>query len=104
MIAEKKPPHMKRPCGDCPFRRDTPPGWLGEARAREILSVSSFVCHKDHAMQCAGHMLLKGEHNAFVQIAQRLGIQLDLSGHEVVFEDASSWIAHHSAPFVQPPR
>ena len=88
-------PYMKRPCRDCPFRTDAPRGWLGTSRAREILAADSFVCHKKRVMQCAGHMLLRGERNAFVRAANGLGIELDLCGHEVVFESDARWLAHH---------
>lgn len=53
-----KLPHIKKPCRDCPFRKDTLKGWLGEERIREIITADSFVCHKKTDMQCAGHMLV----------------------------------------------
>ncbi|WP_321388706.1 DUF6283 family protein [Alcaligenes phenolicus] len=70
--------HIKKPCLDCPFRKDTLQGWLGKDRMTEILAADSFVCHKKTDMQCAGHMLLNAQDNAFVRLADRLGIQLDL--------------------------
>jgi len=89
-------PHMKRPCRDCPFRKDTLRGWLGKERMEEILSEDSFVCHKRTDMQCAGHMLIKGADSAFVRLAGRLKIPLDLCGREVVFAKASECIDHHT--------
>lgn len=68
--------HIKKPCLDCPFRKDTLQGWLGKDRMTEILAADSFVCHKKTDMQCAGHMLLNAQDNAFVRLADRLGIQL----------------------------
>lgn len=62
-------PNMKTPCQDCPFRKDAVKGWLGADRMRDILAAESFVCHKETDMQCAGHMLVKGEENAFVRRA-----------------------------------
>jgi hypothetical protein len=70
-------------------------GWLGEERMREILSARSFVCHKDTSRQCAGHMLIKGMENDFVQLANRLAIPLKLSGNELIFETESACIEHH---------
>jgi len=84
------------PCQDCPFRKDTLQGWLGKDRMTEILAADSFVCHKKTDMQCAGHMLLNGQDNAFVRLADRLGIQLDLAGREQVFESKAACIEHHS--------
>ncbi|KZN20479.1 MULTISPECIES: DUF6283 family protein [Pseudomonas] len=90
-----KLPHIKKPCRDCPFRKDTLKGWLGEERMTEILAADSFVCHKKTYMQCAGHMLINDAANGFVRLAGRLGIELDLSGKEHVFESRDACIAHH---------
>ncbi|MEQ0863859.1 DUF6283 family protein [Pseudomonas aeruginosa] len=92
----KRLPHIKAPCRDCPFRKDTLEGWLGEPRMREILAADSFVCHKKTTMQCAGHMLINANANGFVRLAERLGIQLDLSGRELVFDSQADCIKHHS--------
>lgn len=91
-----KLPHIKKPCRDCPFRKDTLKGWLGEERATVILAADSFVCHKKTDMQCAGHMLINGEDNAFVRIAAKLDITLDLTGGDQVFESKAECIAHHA--------
>ncbi len=61
-----------------------------------ILQERSFVCHKKTHLQCAGHMLIRGEQNDFVQMANRLKIPLELSGRELVFDTESECIAHHS--------
>ena len=50
-------PHVKKPCKDCPFRKDSLQGWLVKERMAKILEQQSFVCHKKHDLQCAGHML-----------------------------------------------
>lgn len=94
-MSTARPPHMQKPCKDCPFRKDSLEGWLGEERMRNILKQSSFVCHKKHERQCAGHMLLV-EHNAFVQVAARMGIPLKLDGRDLVFDTESECIAHHA--------
>jgi hypothetical protein len=91
-----KLPHIKKPCKDCPMRKDTTKGWLGETRMREILRAESFVCHKKKSMQCAGHMLIKGEENVFVAVAGRLGIKLDLAGADTVFQSKTACIEHHA--------
>lgn len=91
-----KLPHCKHPCGDCPFRKDTYKGWLGSARMRSILDSDSFTCHKNNDLQCAGHMLIKGEENAFVALAKRLYISLPLKGRELIFDNNQDCIDHHS--------
>jgi len=88
-------PNVKKPCSNCPFRKDSQKGWLGAERMREILSYTSFVCHKKTTLQCAGHMLIKGDENAFVQIAERLGVDPNLSGSDLVFETEEDCINHH---------
>lgn len=62
----------------------------------EILAADSFVCHKKTDMQCAGHMLINGQDNAFVRLADRLRIPLDLTGDEEVFQRKEDCIEHHS--------
>lgn len=62
----------------------------------EILESDAFVCHKKTDLQCAGHMLIKGNENAFVRIAAAMGLELELSGRELVFQNQSDCIEHHS--------
>lgn len=91
-----KLPHVKKPCRDCPFRKDVMEGWLGEERMAEIVAADSFVCHKKTDYQCAGHMLLRGNRNAFVSLAKRMNITLPLSGQNLVFESVDACIEHHA--------
>jgi hypothetical protein len=95
MLKLMKLPHIKKPCRQCPFRKDAPKGWLGADRMTEILAADSFVCHKKTSMQCAGHMLINGDSNGFVRLAGRMDITLDLSGREQVFESLDACIEHH---------
>lgn len=95
--AMSKLPHIKKPCRDCLFRKDTLQGWLGKDRATEILAADSFVCHKKTDMQCAGHMLINGQDNAFVRLAHRLRIPLELTGSEQVFDSKAACIEHHTS-------
>ena len=88
-----KLPHQRKPCNDCPFRMDCLKGWLN--RMPEILAGDSFVCHKNNKLQCAGHMLIKGGANAFVQLAGRFGITLRLKGRELIFETEAECVEHH---------
>ncbi len=70
-------------------------GWLGEDRMTEILKARSFVCHKKQHLQCAGHMLIKGNENDFVDLANRLRMDLELTGRELVFDSDQECIEHH---------
>ena len=91
-------PNVKKPCKDCPFRKDSLEGWLGRDRMTEILDDDTFVCHKTLEgirLQCAGHMLINGNDNGFVRLAGRLGIDLELSGRELVFDTRQACIDHH---------
>lgn len=88
--------HITSPCGQCPFRKDSLKGWLGSSRMEGILNQSSFVCHKRMDKQCAGFMLMKGQESTYVQLAGRLGFELDLQGQDLVFESKAACIKHHS--------
>jgi len=89
-------PNVKKPCKDCPFRKDSMKGWLGTDRMTEILDSDTFVCHKKMDLQCAGHMLLLKKENIFYRMAQAMKIDLGLSGEELVFDNKKDCINHHS--------
>jgi len=88
-------PHVKKPCAGCPFRKDTVKGWLGKERMQGILKQESFVCHKRHDKQCAGHMMITGTVNAFVRLAGHMGIPLNLTGQKLVFDTPQDCAEHH---------
>jgi hypothetical protein len=90
-----KLPHMKSPCPDCPMAKDCLKGWLGSERMEEILTAGTFVCHKRNDLQCAGHMLMRGEDNEFVELAGRFKMELPLTGQERVFDTMAECIKHH---------
>ena len=91
-----KLPYMNSPCPDCPFTAKCMEGWLGEERIKEILSADTFVCHKRHDLQCAGHMIIKGDANTFVRLADRLGIPVALTGQDKVFNTEQECVEHHT--------
>ena len=91
-----KLPHMKKPCQNCPFLKNTLKGWLGKDRMIEIINCNSFVCHKTPSMQCAGFMILLGMQSSFVTLAYRMGIKLPLKGRGLVFDSVEDCINHHS--------
>lgn len=88
-------PHMKKPCPDCPFTKDCLKAWLGSERMEEILAAETFVCHKRKDLQCAGHMIIRGNDNQFVLMAKRLKLPIPLTGQERVFDTMAECIAHH---------
>jgi len=92
-----KLPNIKAPCKDCPFRKDAPEGWLGEERIINILAASSFTCHKTSRtrLQCAGHMIIKGDENDFVLMAKRLSLETGIKGHDLIFDTKNECIEHH---------
>ena len=75
-------------------------GWLGEDRMRELIEAPSFTCHKTTnrakgRLQCAGHMLLLGKGNQFVEVAALLNVDLKLVGEDLIFDSAEDCIEHH---------
>ncbi len=94
--------HMKSPCAQCPFRKDSQKGWLGKDRMTEITQAESFVCHKttlgaiNERKQCAGHMILMKESNQFVQVANHFNLNLGLQNKESVFDSPEDCINHHT--------
>lgn len=104
-----KIPICKKPCSNCPFRKDSLKGWLGKSRAQEIADSDSFVCHKtvnysdleserdlNNRKQCAGFMILKKDEALAVSWAKVLSINLDLKGFSLVFDSKEDFIKHHS--------
>lgn len=89
-------PYVKKPCKECPFKKDTLKHWLGKYRISEILKQTSFVCHKKTNLQCSGHMQLLGSKNNFVELADRLNIKLNLIGSNLIFDSESDCIDHHT--------
>jgi|VirMetMinimDraft_7_1064189.scaffolds.fasta_scaffold126634_1 hypothetical protein len=93
--------HMKSPCAKCPFRKDSAEGWLGKDRMAGIVKAESFVCHKTTSgtnqdrKQCAGHMILMGERNAFVRSAKAFKFNLGLQNRELIFDSPEDCINHH---------
>lgn len=53
-----------RPCGDCPWRRDALPGWLGSLTIDEWLRATHgearIDCHTLRGVQCAGAAIYRG--------------------------------------------
>jgi hypothetical protein len=108
---------LKRPCSNCPFRKDTGRNFaLGADRLDEIMASSAFQCHKtvdydhfddpekrsgDRPQQCAGLMALldaEDQPNQIMQVASRLGC-LDTSqlNHSEAYASFADAYAAHCA-------
>lgn len=101
---------LTRPCTECPFRTDSPSGWLGARRARDITRAlteqdRSFECHlttgQRRAQHCAGALILLdtlGTPNQLTRIASRLGLYSArrLTDRKAVFTTPGAFITHHT--------
>ena len=109
---------VKKPCKDCPFRKDSLDRWLGKDRAQEIadsLERHSFPCHKTvkygtkkplkDTSYCAGAVLIQikdiesgGQLGDLLQIGERLGLfdRNTYSGGELIFDSFAEFVKHHT--------
>lgn len=104
--------NKKKPCANCPFKKDTLKGWLGKERAteinRDVMTDKTFHCHKtlqdkSNKKICAGSMILlekqKGLDSNFIfRIGKHLGLisEIDKSEFDKVFDNSSDFIEHHT--------
>lgn len=89
-------PYAKGPCGQCPFRKESLKSWLGGVRASEIANSTSFVCHKNTTLQCAGHMVVCENNNEFVKSAEAMfGEKIQIKNMAVLFDTPDQFINHH---------
>lgn len=74
--------HPKKPCAECPWRRDVPVGHFPPARYRALantawdMSSHIFACHKsadETPMACAGFILRGARHNLMLRLAYSRG-------------------------------
>lgn len=106
--------HLKKPCSECPFRREAPAGWLGPWTVFEILQVigrSAFACHRTVTESfnedqpglesCAG-MAIFLNNNLEVSRNESNRRHQDLlkrSPHaKTVFSNRGEFAAHHQPP------
>jgi len=107
---------LKRPCGNCPFRKGQGEKFnLGTKRVLEIVNATAFQCHKtvdydrwedtlgrqgEKPQQCAGLMSLLHRaklDNQIMQIAQRIGgVTFDDLDHTHVYENIADALEAHS--------
>jgi hypothetical protein len=102
-------PYMKKPCNNCPFRKDSKQGWLGLKRIKEILKQDTFVCHKTleyddegnnlnntTLKQCAGHMIHRKELNVFYRLLKIIKLENTIKGHNLIFSSTKELMKHHN--------
>jgi hypothetical protein len=57
-VGSRKPAQHKKPCSDCPWRRDATAGWLGTLSADEWIQAAhgeaKIDCHVNLPWQCVG--------------------------------------------------
>jgi hypothetical protein len=106
-----KVPYMKKPCENCPFRKDsTGIKFLGKERAEEISlqnQQEGFVCHKtvDYSKgrdddggqrrQCAGALILAqktGSRQPFLQAYEYLVGEMELFDKDVIADTYEEFI------------
>jgi hypothetical protein len=101
---------LKKPCSNCPFRKDTSKGWLGKRRAKQIsedIKDLSFSCHKttynDKVKEafCVGAIILSGKESYMGNKSIRIGAILgvfdpdSIKGHDKIFDSYIEFINHH---------
>lgn len=92
---EKSKRYRRKPCVDCPWRRDAvgefpPEAFVVSAHTAYDMSDSTFSCHSsgsDKPATCAGFLLRGAEHNISVRLGLIMG-KIDLSqvnddGHDL---------------------
>ncbi len=91
--------HVK-PCSDCPFLKDCPPGWLGGGHPDEWVSDA----HGDAVMQCHTRTSTNGTpwqcagaatYRANVGKMPRSAEALRLPKSEAVFANREEFLEHH---------
>jgi len=72
--------YCKKPCAECPWRRDVKPGKFPAERFRVLagtavdLAGTIFACHmstEEKPVACAGFLLQQGAHNMVVRMARQ---------------------------------
>jgi hypothetical protein len=85
-----------RPCGDCPWRRDALPGWLGSLSARDWLAAAhgeaTADCHTLAGPQCAGLAIYRA--NVLKRPRNPAALTLP-ADREAVFARPDEFLNHH---------
>jgi hypothetical protein len=85
-----------RPCGDCPWRRDALPGWLGslspEAWVAAARGEAIAECHTRTGAQCAGFAIFRTNICKVPRDPEALRLPAD---RETVFATAPEFLNYH---------
>ena len=111
--------NMTQPCGECPFRKTSPAGWLGPWTAEEIVEIAKyepFACHRtipdgfepeeedpwDHTLMehCVGATILLNNSYALsldelVREHQEKLKELPEEAKQAIFTWPHEFVAHH---------
>lgn len=100
--------HPRKPCPECPWRTDVPPGRFPPDRFAALaasaydMSPVLFQCHKttdDRPAVCAGFLLRGATHNFAIRMAARAGRLGDVTdGGFPLFEDFRSMAIANGVP------
>jgi hypothetical protein len=87
-----------KPCGDCPWRRDSLAGWLGTDTPEEWLQnvhgEARIECHTKIGAQCAGAAIYRANVCKLVRDPEALKLPADRTR---VFARPSEFIEHHDS-------
>lgn len=90
-----KKQHVK-PCSDCPWRRDSLPGWLGSGTPASWVAAAhsdeKIPCHVHSNQQCAGSSIYRANVCKVSRDATVLRLPAD---REAVFEHQAEFKGHH---------
>jgi len=85
------------PCGDCPWRRVAPEGWLGDLTSAQWLDCAhgetKMQCHAHSRMQCAGAAIYRANNHKVTRSSDRLRLPPDKAA---VFANRGEFAEHHS--------
>lgn len=88
---------LTKPCSDCPWRRDSLPGWLGTISTDQWLEWAHgetvVLCHTVGNQQCAGMSVYRAN---VCKSPRDKTIQRLPADHDVCFSTPMEFKAHHS--------
>ena len=113
--------NLKKPCKNCPFRKDSTKGWLGFQRSKEIVddvldNDKTFSCHKTTGAEtgeeipreqhsfCAGALILLEKEKGYfaslpVRMAKMFGwfdeSEMSQEDFDNVFDSRNDMCYHH---------
>ncbi len=89
----------RKPCSDCPFRRDSLPGWLGGNTAEEFVQFAQgdepYSCHAKIGPQCVGLATFRANICKSPRNPQTLTCKADKVS---VFAWTDEFLRHHILP------